>query len=393
MSEARMSAAPETEGVGSKSEEQVDLDPHLRQTVMDLHAKLDSLDYYGLLGVEPTADRKAFKRAYFELAAKFHPDRHFRKNLGSFKVKMEAIFARATLAHDTLVDAGRRAEYDSYIQAQRRSRSIEELLSDAIVEVRRAQETAEREARSTAPPTLAAPAPAPEVDLAARRDALARRLRGGRFAGAPSSPTPPATPPTQSVPSPQAAMDDLRRRYEERVVQAKAVQARTYAEKGASAIAAGDFVAAASSLRIASSLAPADVEIARMAKEAQAKADVLLGQTYSQQAEYEERNGHWAEAARSWTRVCRARANDARAHEHAANAIVKAAGDLHEAARLGRRACEIDPTHVAARLTLANVYSTAGLDLNARRELDAAARLAPSDGSIQEMIKKLGQPG
>jgi tetratricopeptide (TPR) repeat protein len=188
-------------------------------------------------------------------------------------------------------------------------------------------------------------------------------------------------------------MDDLRRRYEERVVQAKALQARTYTEKATSAIAAGDFVAAASSLRIASSLAPADVEIARMAKEAQAKADVLLGQTYTQQAEYEERNGHWADAARSWTRVCRARASDARAHEHAANAIVKAAGDLHEAARLGRRACELDPTNVTARLTLANVYSTAGLELNARRELDAAARLAPSDDSIQEMIRKLGQPG
>jgi tetratricopeptide (TPR) repeat protein len=134
------------------------------------------------------------------------------------------------------------------------------------------------------------------------------------------------------------------------------------------------------------------VELARMAKDAQARADVLLGQTYTQQGEYEEKNGHWAEASRSWTRVCRARDNDARAHERAANAIVKADGDLHEAARLGTRACELEPTNALARLTLATVYLAAGLGLNARRELEAAARLAPRDVTIQEMIKKLGQP-
>ena len=70
--------------------EEVDLDVDIRRRVLVMHRGLDRLDHYALLGVERTADRKAIKRAYFDLAAKFHPDKYFRKSLGSFKMRMEA---------------------------------------------------------------------------------------------------------------------------------------------------------------------------------------------------------------------------------------------------------------------------------------------------------------
>lgn len=393
------------------ADEQVDLEPQIRQAVIDLYARLEDLDHYALLDVERTVDRKAIKRAYFEAASRFHPDRHFRKKLGPFKIKLETIFAKLTIAHDTLSDRGKRAEYDAYLQARSRSRSIEELLEDALAEVRRVEENVEQQVRMSAssaaapvppasPPSAggapgegsaeaSSKTPSPVVDAAARRDALARRLLGGQrkpsgSRPAVAQPPAPARPP-QTAPD---AMDALRRRYEERVVHAKAVQARGYVEKARSAMGGGDPVAAANALRVASNLAPNDAEIGRMAKEAQAQANVIVGQTYTQQAEYEERHGHWSEAARSWTRACSAREKDARSHERAANAILRAAGDLHEAASLGRRACELDPTSPAARVTLASVYLAAGLTLNARRELDTAAQLAPQDVSIREMMKQ-----
>jgi hypothetical protein len=43
-------------------------------------------------------------------------------------------------------------------------------------------------------------------------------------------------------------------------------------------------------------------------------------------------------------------------------------------------------------VTLANCYSAAGLALNAKRELDTAAQLAPHDDTIQSMIKRAAQP-
>jgi len=388
-----------------------------------LHRSLGSADHYQLLGVERGADRKALKRAYFELAAKLHPDRYFRKKLGSFKQLLEAIFSRITQAHDTLGNPQKRADYDAYLEVQRRSRGIEELLEDAMAEVRRAEaraekEAAEAEAAEAAATASLAPSPAPgapsvppsgppvvvEVAMAARRDALARRLLGGRSQTSSSgrhapvsvnparNPSrPPAGPATQARPSAGDAMATLRRRYEERRTLAKGTQARAYIAKGQEALAAGDAVAAANSFRVAVSLKSDDPELERIAREAQAKAEEVLAESYEKQAIYEEKSAQWPEAARSWVRVCRTRPGDKAAHDHAANAIVKAGGDLHEAARLAQRACTLEPGNVHFRVTLANVYLAAGLGLNARRELETAAQQAPQDGTIQAMLKRVGK--
>jgi len=391
--------------------EDVDLDVDTRRRILTLGRDLERLDHYALLGVDRSADRKALKRAYYDLAAKFHPDRYFRKKLGSYKPKMEALFGRITLAHDTLTDRDRRAEYDAYLGEQRRSRAIEDLLADALAEVKRAEEKAAREAsvesappRPQSPPQSSpAPQPAPRpsapvvaVPLDARREALARRLLGGRAMGsqrpiAPSAaPAPaPAAPP---APSPEDAMQALRRRYEERVAHAKAAQARKYIANADTAMAAGDVIAAANNLRVAVTLTPDDGDLAARAAEAQARADAVLADTYTKQGQYEEKNGQWPEAARSWARVCKVRPNDGHAHERAAHATVKAEGDLHEAARLAQHACGLDPENARYRVTLAAVYTAAGLARNARRELETAAQLAPHDGTIQAMLKSAGKP-
>lgn len=396
--------------------EDVDLDPDTRRRILTLARDLERLDYYALLGVDRGADRKALKHAYYDLAAKFHPDRYFRKKLGSYKPKMEAIFGRITLAHDTLTDRDKRAEYDAYLGEQRRSRAIEELLADALAEVKRAEEKAAREASvETAPPSAPPAPPAPPaqspppasrppppvvaVPLDARRDALARRLLGGRATGSqrplasPSTAPSALAPPARTAPlSPEEAMQTLRRRYEERVARAKAAQARKYIANADTAMAAGDILGAANNLRVAVTLTPEDKDLAARAAEAQTRADAMLAEAYMKQAQYEEKNGQWPEAARSWARVCKVRGQDGHAHERAAHAIVKGNGDLHEAARLARHACGLDPENARYRVTLASVYAAAGLTRNARRELETAAQLAPHDGTIQAMLESAGKP-
>jgi curved DNA-binding protein CbpA len=411
--------------------EDVDLDMATRQRILETHRALERLDHYELLGQTSSADKRTLQRAYFELAARFHPDKYFRKRLGSFKHRMEAVFGRLTIAHETLANAERRAEYDEYLAEQRRSRGIERLLAEAIAEAQRTSETIEREVRAQSPGITAAapaaapsppaglhgasprpeptpPAPAvavapPRIDIAVRRDALARRLMGGRN---PSSSTPPPrapvaappaamTPPSAVSAPPRSnvagAMDALRRRYEERVDRAKAAQAGKYIATAEAALARGDSVAAATAYRVALTLSPDDAELERVAHEAQIKADAVLGETYARQGAYEAKTGQWVEAARSWARVCAARPTDADAHAHAANAIVKANGNLHEASRLAERACTIEPKRSRHRVTLANVYLAAGLGLNARRELETAAQLDPQDGNIQAMMKRMGR--
>jgi len=381
--------------------EDVDLEPELQRQILALQRGLERLDHYALLGVERTADKKAIKRAYYDLAAKLHPDRHFRKKLGSFKFRMESVFSRLTLAHDTLANPQKRAEYNAYVEEHDRLRGIEQLLAGAAAEVRRAERNIEQQARvqeqrlappagGLAPPAggLAAPAagprmpspvattPPPNVDAATRREAFAKRLLGIR-PSAPSSMPPqkvsiPPTPMTST-----GAMDALRRRYEERVSRAKASEARKYSLKAEEALAAGKLVDAASSFRVASGLAPGDEGLKRKSAEIQVK------------AEYEEKNSQWPEASRSWARTCQLRPNDAHAHDRAAAAIVKAGGDKHKAVHLAQRACELEPELPGMRVTLGNAYLAAGLALNAKREFEVAAKLAPDDGTIKSLLKRV----
>ncbi len=412
-------AAPNAAGVGvtpapppavdppsnSALTEDVDLGMDLKQRLISMESS--EIDHYTMLGVHPGADKKEIKRAYYELAAKFHPDRHFRKKLGSFKLRLEVFFSRLTIAHETLGNQAARAEYDEYLDVQRRSRGIEQQLADAALEARRVEETVERDVRaeerpaskpSPSGPTTSRATPRPPsapplaVGMAARRDAFARRLLGAR--GPATSHVPPShsSPAQPTAMTAADAMNALRRRYEERVVLAKAAEARKCSARGEQALASGDVIKAANAFRVAAGLAPGDADLQRKSSECQAKADHMLAETYARQAEYEEKSNNWTAAARSWVRVCQVRSNDPHAHGRAANALVKAGGDLHQAARLAQRACELEPATAGARITLATVYMAAELMQNARRELETAVKLGAHDGIVDAMLKRLAGP-
>jgi curved DNA-binding protein CbpA len=405
-------AAPRPNAVYDPAEldEDVELEMPMRERVLDLYYRLGTLDHYGVLGIAASADKKAVKRAYFEYASAFHPDKYFRKRLGSYKQKMEAIFGRATQAHDVLANKVRRAEYDGYLLDQLRARGIEDLLKDALSEMAVAEEAVRQAVPELAlltklvvtPPAASAsasPAPlkpavlseAPSVDVQTRRDSLARRLLGSRAPPRPSSPG--ITKETTTAPhaSTADAMEALRRRYDERVQTARGFQAKKYTDNAAASLAQNDPVAAANALRVALSMTPNDETLKLRYDEAQSAANAILAETYSRQAGYEEKSEQWVDAARSWCKVANARPDEAHAHERAAHAIVKANGDLHEAARLAQRACALVPTSTKNKITLANVYIAAGLMLNAKRELELAAQLSPQDDTIQALLKRVAK--
>src|SRR5262249_38693846 len=60
-------------------DEPADLAPEQKKRILDYYYRLDDIDHYTLLGLTREADKKRIKRAYFELAALFHPDRYFKK--------------------------------------------------------------------------------------------------------------------------------------------------------------------------------------------------------------------------------------------------------------------------------------------------------------------------
>jgi curved DNA-binding protein CbpA len=180
--------------------ESVDLSPALQAELNRLCAELDHLDHFQLLGVEPSAERGAIKKAYYDRIAAYHPDSYFGKNLGSFKRKLELVFQRFTEAHDTLSRQQPRAEYEAYLKARRLTQAAEVAADSnpSLDELERLLQAAEalrhEPLRQSEPVARASTAPEPSplsqatrrsssarvqspvIDPRVRRDALARKL-------------------------------------------------------------------------------------------------------------------------------------------------------------------------------------------------------------------------
>lgn len=94
-------------------DEAVDLPMEHKTWLLDTFERLETITHYEVLGVTRDADKKAIKRAYFQLAGTLHPDRYRGKELGSFRERMLSVFSRATQAHDVLTSNEDRATYDA----------------------------------------------------------------------------------------------------------------------------------------------------------------------------------------------------------------------------------------------------------------------------------------
>jgi len=79
---------------------------------------MDFKDYYKILGVETTADKKAIKTAYRKLARKFHPD-------VSDHHEAEDKFKEVTEAYEVLKNPEKRAEFDDIRQYGRHGEQFE----------------------------------------------------------------------------------------------------------------------------------------------------------------------------------------------------------------------------------------------------------------------------
>lgn len=398
-------------------DEAVDLDLSRKRKVLDTFYRLNTVSHYELLGIEPSADKKAVKAAYFELVNDFHPDRYFGKNLGSFKPKLEKLFARVTEAHDVLTRQAAREDYDRYLASVRRTQALDQTLADPgghAGEVERLkreiqeQVQLEEKARHSYPPPagqslppvsqpVVTPPPSPPpsmpsvrpADSDARRRALARKLGvsmppPGRV---PSSPLP-----AVSEAAREAAAADLKRRYEERIGELKSRQVQRYVAAAEEAESRRDLVSATNALRIATSLTPDDVSLSNRLRELEARAQAGLADSYLEQAQYEEKEGRFAEAAASYKRASRGRPTP-RVLERVAHCLYSAKSDLKEAADFAKRAREAAPDDANLRVTLGKIYFEAGMKQSALAEFERAQQLAPNDDSIKDWLRRAQRAG
>lgn len=356
--------------------DEIELDPALRQEIDRVHGRLDELDHYMLLGVRRAADKKEIKSAYYGFAARIHPDRHFGKRLGAYKPKMEAIFNRMTVAHDTLASAARRADYDAYLAERDRLVELERALDvdttalgvaeERPVDPKRVADSTDRMRAQPSPPQ----ALSPEAEKA-RREALARRLLGGSSRRMPAvvAPRSSAPPPT---PTPrQVGVDTL------------ITSARGAANSG-------DLITASNRMRLAAKLDP---RLQVEADELTRRAHGAMADAYVKQARFEESEERWVAAAISWVKAHEGKPQDPAIAERAANALRLAKGDLRKAVHLAEMAARMRANDAGYRFTLGEVYCEAGLLKRARSELDVALRIDPQNPRARALHEELKRRG
>ncbi|MBX3249738.1 MAG: DnaJ domain-containing protein [Myxococcales bacterium] len=410
----------------------VDLDEDRRREILDAYYRLERSNHYVLLGVPRDADKKEIREAYFRLSKQFHPDTLFGKRLGTYQQKMEAVFRRLTDAYDVLGKNKTRRMYDDYLQTRDEVEAVDSGLAAGEAQATEVERTSQRVAAAAlveptvapepspapsprAPPPRAPspPPPPPEPARPARepspvagprpalgederrvlaRELLSRRLRGATGQGG----RPPSTPrPAQpsSAPAPvdrEALLRGLATSLKQAAHTTGGGKLERHLTDAATAEQADDLVSAVNALRLAAALAPERDDIARDLERVRHLLAKKMAGTYEKQAVYEEELGEWEAAARSWSRVIEGRPAQVRGYVRAVEALLRAkAADLKQAKELAARAVELKPDDAKTRALLGRVYSAAGMRANARRELEAAAKLDPEDDFVKNLLREL----
>ena len=393
-----------------------ELPEDVARRIDEMTERVGVADHYVLLGLPRTATRAQIRTAFLAVAPPFHPDRYFGRNLGAYANKMLRIFAHLSEAHDTLVNDERRAEYDRFLPPPPPSPPPPPPPPAAAPPSPRPPQTvADGHARpplSSHPPssgTLRATAPStPEQDRA-RQQVFASRL-GGRMrpptpavplrpgaapaAGGSPGKTPSDAPPrarssspTMPAVDPKAAVDALKRRYEESKAHARGMQTSQSVVGAEAAAAKGDFAEAARLYHLAvertqdPGLRAAMVAAEAKAREQHHAAVIARAREAEQKQDYVEAAANWARAFES--------APSADVANRAAMCLRRAGADVRKAARFGEDAVKLDPNKAAYRVTLALVYADAGLVLRARGEIERAQALEPDSALVKDALAKL----
>ncbi len=99
--------------------EDVALEEREKRRIIQMMRLVAGGDYFAVLGVPRTAGRVDLKRAYYRLSKEFHPDRHYKQDLGSFGPMLSIIFNTATEAFQELGEDESRAAYLASLAAGR----------------------------------------------------------------------------------------------------------------------------------------------------------------------------------------------------------------------------------------------------------------------------------
>jgi curved DNA-binding protein CbpA len=305
--------------------EEVDLDEETKKKILYYHTTMHDQTHYEMLRVGRRAEAKEIKRAYFKVSREFHPDSFFRKNLGSYKQKIEAIFKRISQAYEVLGNQQKREAYEKTLPYEPTPEEIEAQRQVALQQERAKKLRQERRQR-----------------LLKHSPVVARKGKA-------------------------------RNHYED---------AKVYAEQR-------EYTKAANSIKLALTLDPKNETYQQLLDEVVPRANEIRSENEYRRGRMEESMGRIEEAIAAYLRAIEANPNDARSLHRAAFLLYELRRDLRRALTFSRKANQLEQDNPESLLVLAKLYAELDMKKNAIREYTRYLVLNPLDERADEDLKEL----
>ena len=365
---------------------ELDLSPKECTLIEQMHRAIESGSHYNLLGVPEDADAKQIRQAYYDLSRHWHPDRFFRREVGEYAAKIEAIFSAITRAYQTLSNDRKRDQYD---QERMESKTSQGRTSSRRRRRRRSTQPAESDLIDT-------PIEALDVDADEGADAEpADDAEEGENATSESPAEKPKPKPRKRVRRRASRLTPRARTKYRKQIMNKVRQdvvenvrrAKIYYDAGKKDLEDGQPLKAESSLYLAVKLDPRNRVYRNLLNEAHEQSLQIRAQQFMNAAESAESFQNIQEAMYNYRKAVEYKSRNGHVYYRLAQLIRRFEKDTREALKHLRVAVQCTPDNAEFRIALAEVYAELDLGLNARREYQEAGKHA-SDKATKERIKE-----
>lgn len=168
-------------------------------------------------------------------------------------------------------------------------------------------------------------------------------------------------------------------------------KAKTLFESGMAAFAQERWLEAAAGVRLAIAFDPWNEAYKDTFAQVQRKAHEERARQLIREAESALDLRDWKAALPQLEEALHYRPHDATLSHRIARIAWLSAGDLRRAKEFAAQACELAPEVAEYHRTLGQIYKEAGLEANARRELEQALHLDPDDAEAKVELRSLGR--
>ena len=329
------------------------LTPEEQAAIDDLFALSEEGTLYELFEVASDADRKTIQEAFYELSRKWHPDRFFRRDVGEYGERIEAVFVAVTEAWRTLGNEASRFTYD--------------LENRDLI-----QERHSGVARGPA-------GPRPPRAAAGGMPTQLPGPRGGRRRKAAASGARPGASERRDK-----AMADVRKR-----VIARLKKARLYHREAVKHYEEGRIMKANSAIQLARTYDGRNAEIAQLCEQYQGEARKLQSKGFVAAAESADSFANYREALQNYRKAVEYGTDNARAHYRLGLLTKRVDEDRREALKHMREAIKMSPDSIEFRMGIGELYEELGLAVNARAQYKRVLELDKFHPDAKERLKGL----